>query len=748
MQSSIPVVTLAQKEALAAFAQLADAMIDAVEVSTNQALRTASLHEQRVLGEVRSFLRDDGRAFRRKLVAAHEGLLERAMQTMHTDLRSGMREVRADSLSLIEDDVVTREIEVHRLVTRLRDADQISLGQINLIIAQLHGVSEVSERENPFRPYLLARALQETLRQMMGMNAPATVLFQHCSVSMATGAGKYYSRIRAVFEAQGVRSRLMARPTAANRAERDRAAWQRAADQLNGKVAAAPNAPEEETGSLMPRMQRMLEIVQYEGTAAQNGTASQARNLQELVLEVFQQPRGSRVPRKVPDEIGRARLNQRLLELQRSAASAAAGEAAESPLALRDRIADVASPHDRLTIDLVGLLFEFIRHDEQMAAPMRHQLVRLHLPFLRAALLQPTLLQDPGHAARRLLDRAGTLSAGIATATPMDSVMLIEMHRIVSDILTRFDSDPKVFGEGEAALDRAYLRLLATRDPAAARAAPALTRAETAGAALDAVRAALRALLEPVQADRRMIDFIVTSWSQVMVYCHDTHPSYRAMLPELLWSAQEKPGPEDRTLLMRLLPDMGKRLRAGLAQVAMPEQQVKEALDKLMVVHMDVLANKRLRSNAVRLSQQALNQEMLRFKPEQLIAQARAEGAIAPSGHDLQASLSAVGIAAVVCADPAGFIEQPTDPDYLEWARQGTPFEVLVGTDYQPLMLEAASAAGMAYLFRPQHGNPVVYTRQSLLAAMRDGILRPVEHAPLFERAVGSLMTGAESLSA
>jgi hypothetical protein len=40
-----------------------------------------------------------------------------------------------------------------------------------------------------------------------------------------------------------------------------------------------------------------------------------------------------------------------------------------------------------------------------------------------------------------------------------------------------------------------------------------------------------------------------------------------------------------------------------------------------------------------------------------------------------------------------------------------------------------------------------IYLRDPLLEAMEQGALRPLENAPLFDRAVESLMAGAESLS-
>lgn len=748
MQVPIRVVTLAHKEALVAFSHLIDAMIDTADSVLGHTIRTVSGHDQHRLEVARLDLLKLGGHLRVSLNDTYQRLLERAMRTMHKDLRSTLGDIRADALSLVEDDVMTRDIEVDRLVKRLRDADDISLGHLNMIIAQLHGVSEVNERENPFRPYLLARALHDCVRDTFDKTS-AEILFQQLASTMAMQLGKFYSRIRDVFESQGVRSRLLARPSALSRYERDRLALKRAADLILGKVDTGLDDPSSEMRARMvPRMERMLEISKYEAAAGEikpgSGGKAKPANLQELVWDVFHQSRASRPARKVAEEDDKSRLEAALVDLQAKAVAAAQGE---PPLTVRDRIAGLATQDERLSVDLMALLFDFIQHDEQLQAPVRQQLIRLHVPFMRAALLQPSLLHDASHPARGLLNRAGSLGVASAEAPATDAV-LRELQRIITDVLRRFDGDPVVFVEADAALAAFVDRQLTQSDPIVARASAALERAELAGPVLESMRDTLRDLLEGITVDRRVSTFIVDTWAQVIVHCHEVRPAYSAMLPELLWSAQERPGPEDRAILMRLLPDLGKRLRAGLALIGKPEARAKEALDLLVGLHMDVLANKRLRSNAVRLSQEELKEELAAFRPEMLFALARSEGKTGTATADIVAALAVEGLDITLVQDPARFMEQTEDADCLQWMRPGTSFELMVDNEYRPLLLEVASAGGQAFMFRDHRKVRTVYPRRALLAAMRSSTLRTLEHTSLFERAVESLMTGAETLAA
>src|SRR5690606_8366144 len=140
---------------------------------------------------------------------SYTGYIERGMQTMYRDLRQEMHEISADTLALVDDDTVMRQIEVERRVLRLREADQQSLGRLNLMIAQLHGAHDVRERENPFRPYLMARTLHDTLSDMAQSPDVCTALFDHLSGALAAQLPAYFTTIRDVFESSGVHARLL-----------------------------------------------------------------------------------------------------------------------------------------------------------------------------------------------------------------------------------------------------------------------------------------------------------------------------------------------------------------------------------------------------------------------------------------------------------------------------------------------------------------------------------------------------------
>jgi hypothetical protein len=738
MQTLKRVLALALEEAQTGFATLCKRMTDQADEVLGEALRTAPTAEQRLAGACRVFLREQGAALRARMERSYAGLLARAMQTMHTDLRTGLHDFRADTLTLIDDEVVTRQIEVERLLLKLRDADELSLGHLNLIIAQMHGDSEVRERENPFRPYLLARSLYDALHAMVADEAQSKLLFDTLSQAMTAELGDFYTRLREVFESRGIRSRLVARPSALNRLEQERLAWQRAATgQADVDLAMRQR---------VARLGAVQQEIRQEPPSLLQGQPNMPSKpeLQELVFSMFN-PSGVRRSAPQPQNTLRVQLDTALRQLQREHAASGL----QPPLALLDRMANLPHGSERIVVELVGLLFEFILNDEQLPKPIREQLCRLHSPFLRAALKDLAVLQGAHLPARHLLDRIGSAAVGIGAESPLMQPLQGEVERLVNHVLQQYEHDASVFADASLELDGFIAGLLRECDPVVRRAMPAFERAVKVAPFLASLADNLRSQLESVNVDRRMMDFITGTWAQVMVHTYGREQDYGRLLPELVWSAQEKILPEERSVLMKMLPALGRELRAGLAAIGMSEADSQAALDQLVSLHMDVLSNNMPMPTTPRMNVAALRERFAAIDAGQpgLVASTHADAL--PGQAQFRAEFALHGILATVQPDPALAPVTSYEDEWLQWAQAGNGFELLSGDSYVPLRLGAVAPRNAGFLFTaPDHSTPLVYSRAALLTAMRDGSLRPMEYSPLFERAVESLMTGAESLDA
>jgi len=769
MRETSPVIQLAKERALFRFSTLAARMVqDAAQSLAQMAPAAGSQQEQKTISLSREFLQDQGGEFLKQLNASYCSYVERGMQTMYRDLRRGLHEISSDTLTLVDDDTVVRQIEVERRVLRLRDADQQSLGRLNLMIAQIHGEHDVRERENPFRPYLMARALYDVLVNMTSTTGMCTMLFDHLSGALCNHLPEYFAAIRAVFESHGVYAQLLARPSGLTRRDREMLAHR--SDMLFPSGAPARLVlPTLQDSPALGRVLSLLNRQEADG-GAMSSLQAEGASLQDFVWKIFhqsgsgkthpgrahpgQEAASGRRPTETP------RLLARLQQLQQKALQET--RAADAPLPDLHAELEIEGQADdggteRITIDVVALVFDFIAADETLCDACRAEIVRLRAPFLKAALVEPDVLQSPAHPFRRLLNRLGALAAGLDPDVAPGTTILAEIGKAVERVLGEFQQDGSLFDAVLAQLDLDVSRALRTCDGEVAGAADAL---ETAGknleqfdAALAHTAGALRERLSTLETDPRAADFIVKTWSRVLVHVSqhaeiDLKP-YLDAVPELIWSVQVHLDAGERGALLRLLPRLAARLREGVALIGMPESESRPILDELVAMHAQVL----------RAVPDPLKHSMRLGSLVQHFAQMKIGGAdetvmalhapTIPTGR-LLSSLQRFGVTARTWADSDIGMLTNEDAKWLAGMRPGTSIEWWSDwsdVGYLPATLMWVDDPQSFYLFRIDPGQRLegqpgllVYSSISLIRALREGSVGLLEGAPLFERAIESML--------
>lgn len=791
-----PVIQLAKERALFRFSALATSMLQDANTSIAEMIPAASQSEQKTISLAREFLQVEGAQFLKRLTTSYGGYMERAMQTMYRDLRQGLHEISADNLTLMDHDTVTRQIEVERRVLRLRDADQQSLGRLNLMIAQLHGEHDVRERENPFRPYLMARALHDVLCSMVSTNNVCTLLFDHMSGAMANRLPEYFAAIRDVFEANGVQVRLLARPSSLSKRDREilspanqnfpNVIYASAGPSGGSGQAPFPNsvtAPPPHSSLTSPALERVLTLLQQSGMEANSVMRAPQQEsqsaLQDFVWKMFNQSAPGRIPSnpRYPDGTVNNRpaagpralqpeahpLIGRLGELQRHAMDAGSSETARifdlhAELGVENdasgNATDVSSM-DRVAVDVVAILFNYIVQDELIPLAFRSQIARLQVPFLKASILDPDVLQEIDHPVRKLLNRMASVAIALDEQSDAGRTILTEITQVADHILRDFETEINVFGVALAQLDSVVETALRTFDAQISAAAAALEAAEKDPQDRDVMLVntvnALRERLSSLETDPRAADFIVKIWSRVLVHVSqhddiDIKP-YLDAIPELIWSVQMTLDAGERNALILLLPKLAVRLREGLALIQMPAAESKQALDELVSMHSQVL---RFASADPLHYSARLGSLIQHFSGLQIGASAPDVAAIhAPTvPHDrLQASLAQFDVQAQSYLDSDVGTLLSADAKWLKGMQPGTSVEWWMSDRYVPATLMWVNQQQSFYLFRIDpsalsegQSGLLIYSSISLIKALREGSVGMIEYAPIFDRAIESLL--------
>jgi hypothetical protein len=252
----------------------------------------------------------------------------------------------------------------------------------------------------------------------------------------------------------------------------------------------------------------------------------------------------------------------------------------------------VANPADRITMDVIGLLFDYIFRDPSIPESMRRLFGRLQVPVLKAALLDRTFFSDRAHPARRLLDRFAEAAIGSTHDADYQAAFEREATAVVDRICRDYEIDAGVFDAADAALagfidaERRSAETTVESDVAAA------LEAERGEADRAEVRALVRDRLAGLVLPFEVRSFVETTWADYLTALRrDQGPESTEWtaalrtLDDLLWSIVAKERTAQKARLTRMIPTLVLGLRKGCTAVSAPAERTKAFFDALYPLH-------------------------------------------------------------------------------------------------------------------------------------------------------------------
>jgi hypothetical protein len=252
----------------------------------------------------------------------------------------------------------------------------------------------------------------------------------------------------------------------------------------------------------------------------------------------------------------------------------------------------VANPTDRITMDVIGLLFDYIFRDPSIPESMRRLFGRLQVPVLKAALLDRTFFSDRGHPARRLLDQLAEAAIGSTHDADYQARFEHEASAVVDRICRDYEIDASVFeaadGELAAFIEAEKKTLEATVRPDVA----AALEAEQTESDRAEVRALLRDRLAGLVLPFEVRGFVETTWADYLTAVRRDKGAESTewtaalrMLDDLLWSIVAKERTAQKARLTKMIPTLVLGLRKGCTAIGAPAERTKAFFDALYPLH-------------------------------------------------------------------------------------------------------------------------------------------------------------------
>jgi Protein of unknown function (DUF1631) len=267
---------------------------------------------------------------------------------------------------------------------------------------------------------------------------------------------------------------------------------------------------------------------------------------------------------------------------------------------IRAAIADkMVNSGDKITMDVIGLLFDYIFRDPSIPESLRSLFSRLQVPILKTALIDRSFFSNKKHPARRLLDHLAAAAVGATGDAGYCAAFELVAAGVIEEICRDFKVDMKIF-------EAADLRLQEFAEVEQRKLSTALDTevvealsAEKNEADRAHVRVLIRDKLAGLDVPFDVRAFSETVWADYLTEIRSRQGAGSAewqaavqTLDELLWSITAKERTGQKARLAKLVPSIIRSLRTGAAAVKVAADRVQPFLDVIYQMHMAAIKPK------------------------------------------------------------------------------------------------------------------------------------------------------------
>ncbi len=666
----------------------------------------------------------------------------------------------AETLSLVDSISVESNTVVERHASKVAGYAEQLLRDLNLVVSFLLGRTTVRNSENPLGPAVYVRALlraaEDTDLHKEAWEFFLTVFEKPLGEELA----RIVRQLLDHYTNHGVDARAIRRTRAAPKSA---SPWQTAG--APGGNAAAPSS--DSAGAVAEAGGQRTNAAGGQART-QGGQASDEPNmlLGGLLTRLQANARGSRLPYlpshgPAPQQLLESIGEFQQMNLQQLGPGGDFALPTESIGAMRDELISKSTRVvDKLTIELVGMLFDHVMQDKQVPSEIKARLSRLQFPVLKSALMDAAFFASSAHPARKLIDRIAGTSAGWEPYGDDNQRYMKEVDRVITEILKHFETDLGVFERLYTEFDKFVSDIAPEENDPVSRAKKALESAEKHEILTINTTIQVRRAFERVDLEPYIKEFLLGAWVKVLVAAtirQEKTPgfakAFRDVIHEVVWSVQPKASTEDRSKLVKLIPSMVRVLRDGFGLINVPERDRDLFFTQLMESH--AMAVKPV-DQATYIKSSLLASE-LRAKIDGMQLSGVFPVTTVPGGIKVPTNVimraAAEHKADIFMPDPVtdiGRLDPVEDARVQEeigrWQR-GNWFKLWNGMEFSRAKLRWMSPLRTLFLFASEHDQKAhVMSADMLKSYLARKYIEPLESVPLTKRAVDAVVADFENV--
>jgi len=529
------------------------------------------------------------------------------------------KEDASANLSLIADDTLEIELAQNSFARRAETRFSEELYGMQQRLSMLSGGKKIAEDGNPMGPIQLAKCLEKSLQELTQETKIKVLIYKVYEKNMLLRLGDLYGDINKNLIAAGVLPNL-------------RYAVNKQADTV---VVSPARQAEVDTTPVLPRGVRTsipqrappphyVPVVSRQLAAQvtmpdahqpsaqyQQQLYSAIRTMQKSIVR----PQGWRM-----DNVPAASSNELVSVIDHVQSVAAVGVDRLDDLHIVpcETVSDAGAVSQRLqqevsretgknideekanTIDLVGMIFEYMLGDDSLPDNVKAVLSYLHTPYLKIAFLDEELFAKPEHPARQLLnalEETGTKWVNQDGSSQFKA--LPKIKGVVRRILMEFHKDLSLVDELLVDLREFNEKVQRNVDLLEQRATQKAEGEDRLKQVKKQVHYTVKERIDGKKLPSPVIVLLLHPWSEYLTFVLLRHgersePWQQALqtIDNVLWSVTPKSTADEKNRLMTLQEPLQDALKHGFNSIAYDAAKANKLLDAIREIHHISLQNR------------------------------------------------------------------------------------------------------------------------------------------------------------
>lgn len=248
------------------------------------------------------------------------------------------------------------------------------------------------------------------------------------------------------------------------------------------------------------------------------------------------------------------------------------------------------APVDMHTIELVGMLFEYMLSDDHLPDSVKAILSYLHTPFLKVAFIDKDFFEETQHPARLLLNSLAESGARwVSNDGSSQYEIYTKIKQTVSRVLDEFKNDVRLFAELLLEFSSYVNKIARRHELMEKRAMEKVQGEEKLREVKIRVNKEIRSRTDNKELPSAVLLLLLQPWSDYMAFLllrygeeSDSWKKAIKAIDDILWSIEPKNEQVERTKQMDLHDDLLDLIEAGFETIGYDQTKGKKLIEAVV----------------------------------------------------------------------------------------------------------------------------------------------------------------------